>query len=207
MRRSAELAAASEADATDQIQRLFNEALRTPAGGLDAMFAVVSRLRTAGQTEALLALQARVKEARGTSGTRTAVVLAGLAAGLAAALDPNFDPALALAELVDLATGLQAWDQSLALRAVLPAIEPLPIETRRAALVPLYRELRSRRLLRDWSGQQIIRVDEQRVLFCLVNLLVVPVDETPEAERLRRAEWTALRVMIRRDLESARAKT
>ena len=207
LRRGAELAVATEADAADHVATLFDEALRT--GGLDAMFAVVSRLRTAGQTEALTVLQTRVNGARAASGSqgRTAVILAGLAAGLASALDPNFDPTPALAGLVNLAAGLQAWDQSLALRAVLPAIEPLPIERRRAALVPLYQELRSRRLLRDWSGQQTIRVDEQRVLFRLVNLLVVPVDETPEAERLRREEWTALREMIRRDLEGARANT
>jgi hypothetical protein len=208
LRRGDELAAASAADAADQAVALFDEVWLASGGGLEAMFGVVSRLRLAGQQDALVALQTRVGIARSANDVprRTAVVLAGLAAGLASAVDPRHDPGSALGELVTMSAGLPTWDQSLALRAVLLAVEPLPVETRRVALVPLYRALRERKILLDWSGAQTIRVEEQRVLFRLVNLLVVPVDETPQAEHLCRAEGTTLREMIQIDLTRARIR-
>jgi len=200
------LASATEADAVQGVQALFERAARAPGQGLDALFAVVSRLRGAEQREALAALLARVNAARANhrGPGRTAVLLASLASGLTCALNPGSDPGPGLEELVSLAAGLPPWDQALAWRAVLSALEPLPVEARRARAAPLYQALRSQ--LGDWSGQRAIRVEEQRALFRLVNLLVVPVDDMPEGERLRRSEWTALRETIRRDLELARSK-
>ena len=206
LQRGAELATATEADATQGILALFDQAAAPPARALDALFAVVSRLRSAGQREAMAALFDRVNQARAQSSEtgRSVVGLAGLANGLNCALHPEADPGPALADLVTLAAHLPVWDRALGLRAVLSALEPLPVKMRRARAVPLYQALRTQGVLHDWSGQQAIRVDEQRVLFRLVNLLVVPVDEMPEGERLRHAEWTALRETIRRDLEAGR---
>jgi hypothetical protein len=206
---AADLATATAADAAQRVVVLFDEIAANSYAGLDALSTVASRLRRAGHRDALLALQERVADARARAGAtgRTAVVLACLATGLGAALAPEQEPSPSYAELVERAAKLQIWDLPASVRAVLSALEPLPVALRRQRAVPLYRALREQGAIRPWSGERTIRVDEQRALLRLVNLLVVPVEETPEAERLCHAEWTSLRAMLRRDLERARPAT
>ncbi|MBN2576084.1 MAG: hypothetical protein JXP73_16090 [Deltaproteobacteria bacterium] len=209
LREGAELAAASAADAASRVVELFDEVSGDSYGGLDALFSVVSRLRRAGHRDALVALRARVAEtaARTDDAGRCGLLLATLATGLSAALDPEQEPTPSYAELVERTAKLQMWDLAASVRAVLSALEPLPVAMRRRRAVPLYRALRERGAIRPWTGERTIRVDEQRALLRLVNLLVVPVEETPDAERLCHAEWTSLRETMRRDLERARPAT
>jgi hypothetical protein len=202
--RGADLAALSAADAAEGVADLFDEATHTQAGGLEAMMGVVGRLRRAGHRDALQRLNDAVAAARndGPQGLSD-VLLSGLALGVGCSLDPAAELGSKLENLVQRAAGLQNWDLGLCKLAVLSAMETLPAAARREHAAAVFMKMREQGLLQDFSSRQSIRIVEQRVLFRLVCLLVVPADQGPEADRLRHAEWADLREIIRRDIERA----
>jgi hypothetical protein len=65
----------------------------------------------------------------------------------------------------------------------------------------LFTALRDAGVVGDLSRREAVLVHEQRLLLRLVQLLVVPADEAPEADRIRRAEWRDLRETILTDLQ------